>query len=225
LPPAIFLYQAGYLTLRGTGNREKFILVTPNEEVTESMLRLTAGNLFAAEKSKITKMQNTLVQFFKTCDIQKIIQELNGILSLCSYDTYEVATTSPASYECYNRDVIAAFLAGTCEIDVSKEVFGSIGRADIVTKLKEEGALMVYIFELKMLKEGKKPESVVQEAKDQILKRRYTNQHFFTTDNITAFAIALDKEQRNIAMYDTMELKKYDVLEKPIHVSEISSIE
>jgi hypothetical protein len=67
-----------------------------------------------------------------------------------------------------------------------------------------------------MLKKGKKPESVVQEAKDQILDRRYSNQHFFTTDTITAFAIALDREHHNIAMYDTMELKKDDVLEKSI---------
>jgi hypothetical protein len=63
----------------------------------------------------------------------------------------------------------------------------------------------------------------VQEAKNQILNRRYADQHFFTTDTITAVALGIDKEKQNITVYDTMELKKYDVLEKPLHVSEISS--
>jgi hypothetical protein len=80
-----------------------------------------------------------------------------------------------ASYACYNRDVIAAFLAGTCELDVFRKVFDSLGRADLVIKLLDESAQKVYIFELKMLKQGKKPESIVQEAKDQILDRRYSN--------------------------------------------------
>jgi hypothetical protein len=223
--PAVFLYQAGYMTLRESKDPENFILVTPNEEVTESMLRLTADNLFATEDENAVKKKNAVTGFFQSGDVQKIMQEFNGILSLCGYDTYASLAANPASYECYNRDIIAAFLSGTCDILVSREVFGAVGRADIVAKLPKGYVQKVYIFELKMLQEGKKPEEVVQEAKNQILNRRYAEQHFFTTDTVTAVALAIDKTEHNIAIYDTMELKKYEVLEKPLHISEISSSE
>jgi hypothetical protein len=223
--PEIFLYQAGYMTLRKAESKDEFILVTPNDEITASMLRLTASNLFALGDSKSIDLKHTFIEFFKAGDIQKIIQEFNGMLALGSYDTYAKTSDKPASYECYNRDIIAAFLSGTCKILVSRECFGALGRADIVAKLPEGGVQKVYIFELKILHEGKNSEVVIQEAKNQILNRRYADQHFFTTDTITAVALGIDTVKRNITVYDTMELKKYDVLEKPIHVSEISSCE
>jgi polyhydroxyalkanoate synthesis regulator protein len=76
-----------------------------------------------------------------------------------------------------------------------------------------------------MLREDKKPAVIAQEAKNQILNRRYADRRLFTTDTITAVALVIDKAKNKIVMHDTMELKKYDVLEKPIHVSEISSDE
>jgi hypothetical protein len=146
------------------------------------------------------------------------------MLALGSYDTYAKTSDAPVSYECYNRDIIAAFLSGTCKILFSRECFGALGRADIVAKLPEGSVQKVYVFELKMLRKGKKREIAVQEAMNQILNRKFTDQHFFTTDTITAVALGIDTVKRNITIYDTMKLKKYDVLEKPIHVSEISSV-
>lgn len=164
----IFLYQSGYLTLRVTHIKDMFSLVYPNEEVGNSMLRLASSNLFASSK-EILRSQNSLVRCFENDDVSGLICEFGVVLAFGGYDTYAMTAINPANYECYIRDTLAAFLCGTYQINVSKEVFGSLGRADIVTKLNTIDLAKVYVFELKMLKEKSTPEGTLLEAKEQIL--------------------------------------------------------
>ncbi|MDR1857379.1 MAG: PD-(D/E)XK nuclease domain-containing protein [Desulfovibrio sp.] len=189
------------------------------------MLRLASNNLFASSK-KIRKSQNSLVRCFENDDISGFICKFGVVLAFGGYDTYALTAINPANYECYIRDTLAAFLCGTYQINVSKEVFGSLGRADIVAKLNTIDLAKVYVFELKMLKEKSTPEDTLLEAKEQILTRKYVEQHFFTTDIVTAVSIVLDKETRNIVLYDVMQLEKKQMLasEKFIDVSDIDDI-
>jgi hypothetical protein len=52
------------MTLRKAEKSDEFILVTPNDEVMASMLRLTANNLFALGNTKSIDMKHTFIESY-----------------------------------------------------------------------------------------------------------------------------------------------------------------
>ncbi|MDR1856758.1 MAG: ATP-binding protein [Desulfovibrio sp.] len=175
--PAILLCQSGYLTLRTADDSDIFSIVYPNNEVANSILRLASNNLFKSADN-IAAKKKSFVDFFSKGDVANIIREFNDLLSQDIYDSYAMMTGEPVNHACYNRDILSTFICSTSWIDVSKEVYGSHGRTDILAKLRLNGTEKIYVFELKMLKDGSTPEVTLAEAKSQIIRRKYTEAIF-----------------------------------------------
>ncbi|MDR1855680.1 MAG: ATP-binding protein [Desulfovibrio sp.] len=215
---AILLYQGGYLTISKKINSGTFILDYPNQEVMKSMARILASNFFKTVKMS-RELSARIVKFFMARDIAAILQELNIVLSDVGYDAYnELAKTRNIRHEFIYRELFSIFMMGTYDIDVLQEVFGSKGRADIVARSSGN----VVVFEVKVAYEGDDPIEKLKEAENQILERRYLDQHFFTADIVTMVAMVVTHAERRITHHTCRNVRREDVLSSKL--VEISAV-
>ncbi|MDR1856655.1 MAG: hypothetical protein LBR22_05790 [Desulfovibrio sp.] len=85
-------------------------------------------------------------QTVNTLIIAAVIYEFNFLISCCEYDTHEMLSPALVSYECYLRDVLAAFICGTDRVEISKEILESPNRSDVVAKLDATEQVKIYIY-------------------------------------------------------------------------------
>jgi hypothetical protein len=206
--PALFLYQAGYLTLEKKIGPIKYLLNYPNFEVFASIGAMLSANIYA-ETREAKLSSESLAKAMLNHNAKGILEAFNFAIDGCGYDTFgEINKIKHLKRECFYRDMIVLFMLGTYEINVSKEVFSSSGRSDIVASLGNN----IYVFELKVAYPEDTPEGKLLEARNQIEKRKYYRQHFFFVDTVTTMALVIDNEQRKITHYDVVDLKKSEIL-------------
>ncbi|MDR1855874.1 MAG: ATP-binding protein [Desulfovibrio sp.] len=206
--PALLLYQGGYLTLEKRIREYTYILNYPNEEVYQSVGELLARSIYG-ETRDTKDMQTDIYSALIKKDMQGLMGIINCIIESPGYDTfYELSKVKNVKHESFFRDMIAIFMFGTNEIDVSREVFGSRGRSDIVAKVGGR----TYLLELKVSYPGDNPVKLLEEARVQINTRKYFIQHFFTSNIVTTSAVVIDDEQRKIVKYDVVDMKKETIL-------------
>jgi hypothetical protein len=153
LEPALFLYQAGYLTQRQiideNGNVEHY-LTYPNNEVRAAMIQLTRSNFFTSFKRKDRNMVE-LEKCLQNEDYVGVLLVFNSVFSKIVYDDYSALgkKEDEMPLECFYRNSIF-FLMYFAQLDVDVEPHGDIGRPDILLRHDKKEIL----FELKISKSG-----------------------------------------------------------------------
>jgi hypothetical protein len=207
-PPALMLYQAGYLTLEKKPDELEYILNYPNFEIFLSIGAILSDNIFSKSADTNDNLQS-IASAMKNRDIQGILHAIDFAIDSCGYDTFdEIKKMKSVKRESFFRDMIALFMMGTYTITVLKEVFGSRGRSDIVASY----ANRTYVFELTIAYPGDNPETKLAEARAQIMERKYYKQHFFSVDTVTTVAMVIDNEQRKVTHHDVVDLHKNEIL-------------
>jgi hypothetical protein len=204
---AILLYQSGYLTISEKIG-DTFVLDYPNQEVMKSMARLISSNFFkTVDLSREHAMK--MASFFAAHDVAAILQELNIVLGDVGYDAYsDLAKAHGLRHEFIYREFFSIFMMGTYLIDVSKEVFGVKGRADIVAR--SNGIVMV--FEIKVAYENDDPIEKLKEAEEQIKDRRYADKEFLHAETVTLVSMVVTHKERRITHHSYRDVRREDVL-------------
>ncbi len=182
------LYQAGYFCIKGV-NRKILQIGIPNLEVkraySEIMLRLLTNNNDVQEKFT-TSLYDVLCEN----KLDKLKDIFNCFINELSYET--VKNFNEACF----RDVLKLAML-TFNVSASTEVMGSCGRADITA----EAGDYLYVFELKVTDNSKDIATKLTEAKEQIIKNKYTRR--LTDKTVIPVALVLENNSKSREKTDT----------------------
>ena len=182
------LYQAGYFCIKGV-NRKILQIGIPNLEVkraySEIMLRLLTNNNDVQEKFT-TSLYDVLCEN----KLDKLKDIFNCFINELSYET--VKNFNEACF----RDVLKLAML-TFNVSASTEVMGVCGRADITA----EAGDYLYVFELKVTDNSKDIATKLTEAKEQIIKNKYTRR--LTDKTVIPVALVLENNSKSREKTDT----------------------
>ena len=182
------LYQAGYFCIKGV-NRKILQIGIPNLEVkraySEIMLRLLTNNNDVQEKFT-TSLYDVLCEN----KLDKLKDIFNCFINELSYET--VKNFNEACF----RDVLKLAML-TFNVSASTEVMGACGRADITA----EAGKYLYVFELKVTDNSKDIATKLSEAKEQIIKNKYTRR--LTDKTVIPVALVLENNSKSREKTDT----------------------
>ena len=182
------LYQAGYFCIKGV-NRKILQIGIPNLEVkraySEIMLRLLTNNNDVQEK-----FTTSLYDVICENKLDKLKDIFNCFINELSYET--VKNFNEACF----RDVLKLAML-TFNVSASTEVMGACGRADITA----EAGDYLYVFELKVTDNSKDIATKLTEAKEQIIKNKYTRR--LTDKTVIPVALVLENNSKSREKTDT----------------------
>ena len=182
------LYQAGYFCIKGV-NRKILQIGIPNLEVkraySEIMLRLLTNNNDVQEKFT-TSLYDVLCEN----NLDKLKDIFNCFINEFSYETVKNFNEA-----CFRNVLKLAML--TFNVTASTEVMGSCGRAYITA----EAGDYLYVFELKVTDNSKDIDTKLTEAKEQIIKNKYTRR--LTDKTVIPVALVLENNSKSREKTDT----------------------
>ncbi len=162
--PLGFLYQTGYLTIKGLTDDGQYLLDFPNHEVRESITEILAPRtLGIGHSSDYHGLNRNLVRALNGRDIKRLEVCIQAFLASLPYDhekkteddTHKVWELREARY----RDALHLIFAGV-RSDVRVEQIGAGGISDV----EIIGAQMVVVIELKMKRDGMTAERALAQA-------------------------------------------------------------
>ncbi len=138
--PYTFLYQAGYLTLKGHDeDRQEYILEIPNNEVRGSLTAHLAAPTLGMEEELARKFRGDLRSAFNNGRVEEMVQTLN------EYIFFKGNYMTMGDKELYFQNTLATvFRVAGYAVEVEKAT--AQGRADIVVRSDK----YLYIIETKL---------------------------------------------------------------------------
>ncbi len=168
--PIPFLYQTGYLTIKGLNEEGDYLLDFPNYEVRESIMLLLAPRTLGLQNSmSYPSLNRNLVRALNGTDIKTLEVCIQAFLANLPFDRGKEteASTWELREERY-RDALHLIFAGV-RSDVRVEQIGAGGISDV----EIIGAQMVVIIELKVKRRG----MTAEKALAQTLANGYPDKH------------------------------------------------
>ncbi|MDR1166671.1 MAG: ATP-binding protein [Deltaproteobacteria bacterium] len=184
--PDLYLYQAGYLTLRARGDKT-YYLDYPNLEVRSSMNLLFMENLF---DSNLHARGATvfLRGILKKGDVQELVAAIRRMYSNISYISYTNIKLKELG-EVFYQTVLQSFLGGAgCQVTVEEQT--NLGRIDLVARYQN----ITYVIEIKTAANAEDALKVLEKGTSQINKGNYAGPFI----NPIVILLVVDLEDRNI---------------------------
>ncbi|MDR1857644.1 MAG: hypothetical protein LBR22_10930 [Desulfovibrio sp.] len=149
LEPALFLCQAGYLTVKKTGKALDYCLTYPNLEVRTAMLKLVKHNFFDSEAEQTAQVERFCSNLLKS-NFADVFTTFCHIISRNPRKDFEdIEAKSDFALECFYRDPIFIFLR-TAGYKVDIECHGNLGQPCIVLDFTPK----TFLFDFKVSKSG-----------------------------------------------------------------------
>ncbi|PIE84293.1 MAG: hypothetical protein CSA07_02840 [Bacteroidia bacterium] len=185
--PVPFLYQTGYLTIKGLNEQGDYLLDFPNLEVRESiMLLLAPKTLGVKEDMAYRGLQRNLVRALNGTDIGALEACIQAFLSSLPFDAEDDdAQQTWELRECRYRDAVHLVFAGV-RSDVRVEQIGAEGISDV----EIIGQRMVVLMELKMQRDGNTAQKALEQAE------RYAARHLGGEMPVWAVGAVIGKKAR-----------------------------
>ena len=195
------LYQAGYFCIKSAFDGY-FKVGIPNLEVKKAYSNLVLNQLTKSQDSKLRFIE-PFKEVLASGNLGKIKELFNTFINEFSYET--VKNFNEACF----RDVLKLAML-TFNVSASTEVMGSCGRADITA----EAGDYLYVFELKVTDNSKDIATKLSEAKEQIIKNKYTRR--LTDKTVVPVALVLEnnskrREKTDIPVCEIVALEKVTV--------------
>ena len=182
------LYQAGYFCIK-TAEDGYFKVGIPNLEVKKAYSNLLLNQLTRTQDTKLRFIE-PFKEVLASGNLDKIKELFNTLINEFSYET--VKNFNEACF----RDVLKLAML-TFNVTASTEVMGSCGRADITA----EAGDYLYVFELKVTDNSKDIATKLSEAKDQIIKNKYSRR--LTDKTVIPVALVLENNSKSREKTDT----------------------
>ena len=158
------LFQTGYLTIKAVQDGETVYLDYPNLEVSRAMAQLYV-ELMLNGKVAGQVGAGSIVKVLSEESAESVFHILNRLFLSIDYQRY------PVRDEASLRAFIQVYLAGA-GLKPRIEHHNAYGRSDLEVAVSDR----YWTFELKIVREGERPQDKLEEGLEQMIRRHYGEQ-------------------------------------------------
>lgn len=174
----LFLYQSGYLTIKGYINGT-YLLGIPNFEVRQALNEIVLPTLAMRKNNDLQSTQAFLNVHLSLGNLSEAMKCLKALIADVPYSNKKLASMDME--ERYRLIMSTIFYAIGCRVEVEKMI--ATGRIDMVV----ENTNFIYVLELKLSNNGG-----VDAAAEQMKAKQYAEPFKADKRNVIALAIELD---------------------------------
>ena len=186
----LFLYQSGYLTIKGYMD-DIYLLGIPNYEVRKALYRIVLPALTLKTNAQVITTQNMLLYSLKLGNLPEAMKCLKALIADVPYSNKKLASMDME--ERYRLIMSTIFNAIGCRVEVEKMI--ATGRIDMVV----ETTNFIYVLELKLSNNGG-----VDAAEDQMKAKQYAEP--FKADKRKVIALAIELDDMGKGLVDWKEV-------------------
>ena len=186
----LFLYQSGYLTIKGY-QMGVYILGFPNSEVRQALYETVLPALTLRGNSDIQSIQSDLLLAIQLGNLPEAMKCLKALIADVPYSNKKLASMDME--ERYRLIMSTIFNAIGCRVEVEKMI--ATGRIDMVVETTQ----YIYVLELKLRDNGG-----VDVAAEQIRAKQYAEP--FKADKRKVIALAIELDDRGKGLVDWKEV-------------------
>ena len=186
----LFLYQSGYLTIKGYMD-DIYLLGIPNYEVRKALYRIVLPALTLKTNAQVITTQNMLLYSLKLGNLPEAMKCLKALIADVPYSNKKLASMDME--ERYRLIMGTIFNAIGCRVEVEKMI--ATGRIDMVVETTQ----YIYVLELKLSDNGG-----VDAAAEQIRAKQYAEP--FKADKRKVIALAIELDDRGKGLVDWKEV-------------------
>ena len=180
----LFLYQSGYLTIKGYMD-EIYLLGIPNYEVRKALYKIVLPALTLQSNAQVISTQNMLLYSLKLGNLPEAMKCLKALIADVPYSNKKLASMDME--ERYRLILSTIFNAIGCRVEVEKMI--ATGRIDMVVGTTN----FIYVLELKLSNNGG-----VDAATEQIKAKLYAEPFKADKRKVIALAIELDDKGKGL---------------------------
>ena len=186
----LFLYQSGYLTIKGYMDGI-YLLGIPNYEVRKALYKIVLPALTLQSNAQVISTQNMLLYSLKLGNLPEAMKCLKALIADVPYSNKKLASMDME--ERYRLILSTIFNAIGCRVEVEKMI--ATGRIDMVV----ETTNFIYVLELKLSNNGG-----VDAATEQIKAKQYAEP--FKADKRKVIALAIELDDKGKGLVDWKEV-------------------
>ena len=180
----LFLYQSGYLTIKGYVNGT-YLLGIPNFEVRQALNEIVLPTLAMRKNNDLQSTQAFLNLYLSVGNLPEAMKCLKALVADVPYSNKKLASMDME--ERYRLILSTIFNAIGCRVEVEKMI--ATGRIDMVV----ETIHIIYVLELKLSNN-----SGIDAAAEQIRSRQYAEPFKADKRRVVALAIELDDKGKGL---------------------------
>ena len=185
----LFLYQSGYLTIKGYINGT-YLLGIPNFEVRQALNEIVLPTLAMRKNNDLQSTQAFLNVHLSLGNLPEAMKCLKALIADVPYSNKKLASMDME--ERYRLIMSTIFNAIGCRVEVEKMI--ATGRIDMVV----ETTNFIYVLELKLSNNGG-----VDAAEEQMKAKQYAEP--FTADKRKVIALAIELDDMGKGLVDWKE--------------------
>ena len=186
----LFLYQSGYLTIKGY-QMGVYILGFPNNEVKQALYETVLPALTLRSNGDIQSTQSSLFLSLQLGNLPEAMKCLKALIADVPYSNKKLASMDME--ERYRLIMSTIFNAIGCRVEVEKMI--ATGRIDMVV----ETTNFVYVLELKLSNNGG-----IDAATEQMRAKQYAEP--FKADKRKVIALAIELDDKGKGLVDWKEV-------------------
>ena len=187
----LFLYQTGYLTIKGYEDGV-YDLGFPNKEVKQALNKLVVPALILRNKSQVISTQSLLLKMMQIGNIDESMKVLKALVADVPYSNKKLASMNME--ERYRLIISTIFNAIGLKVEVEKMI--ATGRIDMIVQTSR----YIYVLELKLRNNGGK-----EAASLQILSRQYMEPFKADKRKVIGLGIELDENGKGLLDWKKVE--------------------
>ena len=180
----LFLYQSGYLTIKGYINGT-YLLGIPNFEVRQALNEVVLPTLAMRKNNDLQSTQAFLNAHLSVGNLPGAMKCLKALIADVPYSNKKLASMDME--ERYRLILSTIFNAIGCRVEVEKMI--ATGRIDMVVEVSN----FIYVLELKLSNNGG-----VDAAEEQMKARQYAEPFKADKRKVIALAIELDDKGKGL---------------------------
>ena len=188
--PELFLYQSGYLTIKGYMNGT-YLLGIPNFEVKQALSEIVLPTLAMRKSNDIQSTQAFLNLHLSVGNLHEAMKCLKALVADVPYSNKKLACMDME--ERYRLILSTIFNAIGCRVEVEKMI--ATGRIDMVV----ETTNFIYVLELKLTNNGG-----IDAATEQMKAKQYAEP--FKADKRRTIALAIELDDKGKGLVDWKEV-------------------
>ena len=180
----LFLYQSGYLTIKGYLDGV-YLLGIPNYEVRKALYKIVLPALTLQSNAQVITTQSMLLYSLKIGNLPEAMKSLKALIADVPYSNKKLASMDME--ERYRLVLSTIFNAIGCRVEVEKMI--ATGRIDMVV----ETTRFIYVLELKLSNNGG-----IDAASEQIRAKQYAEPFKADKRKVVSLAIELDEKGKGL---------------------------
>ena len=186
----LFLYQSGYLTIKGYDDGV-YILGFPNFEVRKALYRVVVPALTMKSNSEVVSAQSFLRKMMQDGNTAEAKKALKALIADVPYSNKKMASMDME--ERYRLIMSTIFRALGFRVEVERML--ATGRIDMIVEVPS----IIYVLELKLSNNGG-----ISAAESQIKEKSYTEP--FKADKRKVIALAVELDETGKGLIDWKEV-------------------